>query len=99
MSEKVQLKLKQNSFHWKLKIPRWRVSKLKRNEDGLGHYETDIQGVRKVSLQFVTKANEKTGKWKLLQNETYIFQFLFLFFFFCLFVSFSTPLYGLYLKL
>ena len=35
-----------------------------------------IQGVHKVSLQFqkfiiyITKANEKTHKWKLLQNET-----------------------------
>jgi hypothetical protein len=35
-----------------------------------------IQAVKKVFLQFqkcITKANEKTDKWKLLQNETYIF--------------------------
>ena len=37
-------------------------------------------GVHKVSLQFhkfITKANEKTVKWKLLQNETYVFKFFF----------------------
>ena len=35
----------------------------------------EVQGIHKVSLQFqkfITKANEKTDKWKLLQNETYI---------------------------
>ena len=35
--------------------------------------------VRIVSLQFqefATKANEEANKWKLLQNERYIFQFL-----------------------
>jgi hypothetical protein len=38
-----------------------------------------IQDVNKVSLKFqkfITKANEKTDKWKLLQNVTYIFKFL-----------------------
>ena len=37
-----------------------------------------VQGVHKDSLQFqefITKANEKTDKWKLLQNETHIFKF------------------------
>jgi hypothetical protein len=37
-----------------------------------------IQDVHKVSLQFqkfITKANGDTDKWKLLQNETYIFKF------------------------
>ena len=40
-------------------------------------------GVYKVSLQFqkfVTEANERTDKWKLLQNQTYIFKSFFLFF-------------------
>jgi hypothetical protein len=49
----------------------------------------DIHGVHKVSLQFqqfITKANEKADKWKLLQKETYIFKFFF--------ASFNTPLYG-----
>ena len=39
----------------------------------------NVQGVYKVSLQFrkfITKANERTDKWKLLQNETCIFKFL-----------------------
>ena len=39
----------------------------------------DTQGVHKVSLQFrkfITKANEKTDKRRLLQNETYMFKFL-----------------------
>ena len=39
---------------------------------------TQVQGVHKVSLQFekfITKANEKTDKWKLLQNETCVFKF------------------------
>ena len=43
--------------------------------------ELDVHGVHKVSLQFqkfITKANEKTGKWKLLQNETYMFKFFFM---------------------
>ena len=38
----------------------------------------NVQSVRKVSLQFqklITKANEETDKWKLLQNETYTFKF------------------------
>ena len=41
-------------------------------------FKMETQGVRKVPLQFqqfITKANEKTDKWKLLQNETYIFKF------------------------
>ena len=32
----------------------------------------DVEGVHKVSLQFkklITKANEQTNIWKLLQNE------------------------------
>ena len=36
------------------------------------------QDVYKVSLQFqkfITEANEEADKWKLLQNETYIFMF------------------------
>ena len=40
---------------------------------------TDILDVLKVSLQFqkfVTKANEKTDEWKLLQNDTNIFKFI-----------------------
>ena len=35
-------------------------------------------GVHKVSLQFqkfITKANEETDEWKLLQNGTYTFKF------------------------
>ena len=35
-------------------------------------------GVHKVSLQFqkfITEANKETDKWKLLQNETYVFKF------------------------
>ena len=39
-----------------------------------------IRGVHKVSLQFqqfITEASEKTDKWKLLQNERYIFKFFF----------------------
>ena len=47
-------------------------------------FSRKIQRVRKVSLQFqkfITQASEKTDKWKLLQNETYIFKF-------------SLPLYG-----
>ena len=38
----------------------------------------NIQGVHEVSLQlqkFITKANEKTDKWKLLQTVTYMFKF------------------------
>ena len=38
----------------------------------------EVQGVHKVSLQFqkfITKASEKTDKWKLVQNETNIFKF------------------------
>ena len=38
-----------------------------------------MQGVHKVSLRFqkfITEANEETDKWKLLQNETYMFKFL-----------------------
>ena len=41
-------------------------------------YTRNIQRVHKVSLQlkkFITKASEKTDRWKLLQNETYIFKF------------------------
>ena len=41
-------------------------------------YINYIQGVHKVSLQFqkfITKANEKTDEWKLLQTETYVFKF------------------------
>ena len=37
-------------------------------------------GVHKVSLQFqkfITKANEKTDKWKLLENERYVFKFFY----------------------
>ena len=47
------------------------------------------RGVHKVSSQlqkFITKANEKTDKWTLLRNKTYIFKFLP--------ASFNTPLYG-----
>ena len=35
----------------------------------------EVQGVHKVSMQirkFITKANERTDEWKLLQNETYV---------------------------
>ena len=35
------------------------------------------QGIHKIPLQFqkfIIKANGKTDKWKLLQNETYIFK-------------------------
>ena len=52
-------------------------------------YNFSVQGVHKVSLQFqkfITKANEKADKWKLLQNETYIFKFFL--------ASFNTLLYG-----
>ena len=56
----------------------------------LGHRNPlQVQGVHKDSLQFqkfITKANERTDRWKLLQNETCIFKFSF--------VSFNTPLYG-----
>ena len=48
-----------------------------------------VRGVHKVCLQlqkFITRANEKTDEWKLLQNETYIFKFFLL--------AFNTPLYG-----
>jgi hypothetical protein len=41
-------------------------------------FPLNIQGVHKVSLKFqkfITNAIEKTNKWKLLQNETYIFKF------------------------
>ena len=61
-----------NSALFNIKIPRdvpIRVNQLQNIE---------IQGVRKVSLQFqkfITKANGKADKWKLLQNETYIFKF------------------------
>ena len=51
------------------------------------YYFIHIQGVHKVSLQFqkfITKANEKKDKWKLLQTETNIFKFSF--------VSFNTRL-------
>ena len=48
------------------------------------------QGVHNVSLQFqkfITKAtDERTDKWKLLQNETCIFKFFP--------VLFNAPLYG-----
>ena len=43
-----------------------------------GNCETFVQKYRVSTLQFqkfVTTANEKTDKWKLLQNETYIFKF------------------------
>ena len=38
----------------------------------------DVQGVRKVSLQFrkfITRTSEKTDEWKRLQNESCIFKF------------------------
>ena len=41
--------------------------------------ERQAQSVHKVPLQFqkfITKANETTDKWKLLQNEMYVFKFL-----------------------
>ena len=41
------------------------------------HTDIQVQGVHKVSSQFqkfIIKANEKTDKWKLLRNETYIFK-------------------------
>jgi hypothetical protein len=40
----------------------------------------NLQDVHKVSLQFqkcIRKSNKKTGKWKLLQNEVYIFKLFF----------------------
>ena len=45
---------------------------------GRNYLNVIIQGVHKVSLQvrkFITKANEETDTWRLLQNKTYIFKF------------------------
>ena len=49
---------------------------------------SDTLLMNKILLnEHLTMANEMKDKWKLLQNETYIFKFL-------LSVSFNTPLYG-----
>ena len=52
---------------------------MKREAERTVWRKRNTQGVRKVALQFrkfITKASEKTDKWKLLQNEKYVFKFL-----------------------
>ena len=51
-----------------------------KDQSPVGFFSSVVRRVRKVSLQFqkfITKANGKTDKWKLLQNETHVFKFFF----------------------
>ena len=48
-------------------------------------YRVSIKSLYNLK-NLVAKANERTDKWKSLQNETYTFKFF-------LFASFDTPLY------
>jgi hypothetical protein len=66
-------------YHWHhspgLWYPQFSPQRSVSTEEVIYSVFINIQSVHKVSLQFqkfITKANEKTDKWKLLQNETYL---------------------------
>ena len=82
MLEKNSGTLTSTGFVLRLIFGKWRAFDRSQTCD-CSRVRLDVQDVRKVSLQcqnFITKTNEKTDEWILLQNETYIFKFFFKFY-------------------